>query len=530
MVFEAGSQGQSERHFQPKCTGIANMEFVNVLKSPKPYTNALDMMPSLLKHNKGSLISLKDGYDSDISAKGIDSFHKAMCRFSQEYGKYDPTKWIDSGGYSFIKGKFGSKHIPKLIESYHYYLKKYNEDFDFIFSLDFPFNEKDKSFNTDLKAIRSANFSSLDMSVKAIYKNEELRKKFYFVHQFLKDGFYEIWRDLYRQLNIADHVSNYAIGGMVGIRANKRAVPSPFIGVSYRILLDFLKIISSKSVAEFRLHFLGVYLVQDRFSIILLERLFAKYLSQTGKEAKPVFTYDSSTYTRRGKRGHYSLSGFFEYDDGFRYLQNFDDINLAGNLERPEEHHLKYLKKVYSEGVIGTVREVMDKSPGKRLKKLQKDIQSMIEKDDGLKKKPGTGSLAIYDPISIFSDCCIDKILLRTIERYNLADEIFDFSSNDIDGITKFANGFILNISHAGSPYPEIDANLEDSVEASLFNSAAILWSIRQCIVKIYEFHRWMIDKRDDEKMLDKMILEYNSFFKKEADKKSMSDSSEEID
>ena len=74
------------------------MEYINVLKDATPYTQSLDMMPSLLMQNKNSLISLKGGYDAKVSIKKIDAFHRSMCRFNKRYKIFDPVTWIDSGG------------------------------------------------------------------------------------------------------------------------------------------------------------------------------------------------------------------------------------------------------------------------------------------------------------------------------------------------------------------------------------------------------------------------------------------------
>ena len=93
----------------------------------------------------------------------------------------------------------------------------------------------------------------------------------YFVGQFLRNDQYEVWNKLYREFELYSVFKNRAIGGMVSSRRYFHNVPSPFIGIAYRYLFDFLKF---KQKDDLTIHFLGIYLPQDRFTIILLEKLF----------------------------------------------------------------------------------------------------------------------------------------------------------------------------------------------------------------------------------------------------------------
>ena len=164
------------------------MEFVDVLKSPTPYTKTLDVMPSVLKHVKNVLIPLDQAYEAQFRTQKVDNFHKKILDFKERYKKATPNVWIDSGGYAFTRGKFLPKHVPGMIKIYHYFIEKYFQDISYIFSLDFNFNRKDNTFCTDLEKIKEANYASLKNSRDLIEKNPVLADKFYFVEHFVVSG------------------------------------------------------------------------------------------------------------------------------------------------------------------------------------------------------------------------------------------------------------------------------------------------------------------------------------------------------
>ena len=170
-----------------------------------------------------------------------------------------------------------------------------------------------------------------------IEKDIKLIDKYYFISQFLKPGFYKIWREIYSDAGLGNLIKNRAIGGLVGSRVSKRNIPSPFIGMAYRCFVDFLNSTNYNGTDQFRLHFLGVYLLQDRFTILLLEKLFKHYIS----DLHVVFTCDNSGYGIQAMKRYPTLPADIPWGQGnYRYLTNFDEINISPDIQDPNETSL----------------------------------------------------------------------------------------------------------------------------------------------------------------------------------------------
>lgn len=480
------------------------MEFVNVLKSAKPYTEALDLMPSICKHTNKLLISLAAAFKKPLNPKDIDKFHGDIVKLKHKYARLHPELWIDSGGYSFITGRYKSKDVPELTEGYVYYLQNYSNEFDYIFSLDFPFNKLDKSYNADLSEIKKANLSTTKETVVIIEKDIKLIDKYYFISQFLKPGFYKIWREIYSDAGLGNLIKNRAIGGLVGSRVSKRNIPSPFIGMAYRCFVDFLNSTNYNETGQFRLHFLGVYLLQDRFTILLLEKLFKHYIS----DLHVVFTCDNSGYGIQAMKRYPTLPAYIPWGQGnYRYLTNFDEINISPDIQDPNETSLDDLRKIYDESNISAARLALDNSLDKRLRDLQKDIKKYIgEKSiDGSKKS--SGEWAIFEAFNLLSNKSMDGIMAKSIDRSLLVENISK-AKNEIE-IKEVANDFIFNISHSLENETGIASDLDTLAEATLFSDIYLLWSIRRSILEVFKYHIWFVAHRDDEKQLDRMLTKF---------------------
>ena len=135
---------------------------------------------------------------------------------------------------------------------------------------------------------------------------------------------WDIWKQIYKELNLNDIVINRAIGGMVGLKGLTGIKFSPFIAVSYRCLLDFLQ----NPQDAFRLHFLGIYTLPDRFIMVFMENLFQRYL---GNNTKIEFTYDTINNTQ-GSMYAENLKKLFYFEDDTLYtfngVDNIEDFVL----------------------------------------------------------------------------------------------------------------------------------------------------------------------------------------------------------
>jgi len=198
--------------------------------------------------------------------------------------------FIDSGGYSFIKGDIDPNELTMMIECYTDYLKTETREFDHIFSLDLPVSLEYERFNTREKVLKY-NRKSLEMSLELLEDQPKLVNQFYFVWQFKLLEQYEIWKRLSAELRINDVIHNRAIGGMVGLRKMAGIEYSPFIAMTYRCFRDYLD--ARDSGHDFKLHFLGVNHPADRFVILILERLLKYYLQSMSRTQDVVLTYDT---------------------------------------------------------------------------------------------------------------------------------------------------------------------------------------------------------------------------------------------
>ncbi|MBF0480248.1 MAG: hypothetical protein HQK82_01085 [Desulfovibrionaceae bacterium] len=492
------------RETYPPTRGLG-MLFVNVLKGPKPGKDNSDIAPSIFKHVDNILISLKSAYGEKLSDKSMGTFCNDLKDFHEKYDNFQKKIWIDSGGYHFITGTYGTDDIEKIIKKYHHFLIEYRDSFDFIFSLDFPFNKKEPSFSKNKKGLYDANKSSLKMSIDAIGKHTELSDKYYFVVQFLKDKQYDVWRKLYKDLDLGRVIKNRAIGGLVGVRKVKRSVPSPFIPVAYRCLVDFINAQEFQNSKTFKLHFLGVYLLQDRFEILLLESLFKTYLP--GIEV--FFTYDSSAYVKKAMKGHLTLPAFMPNNSfGYKYIQRFDDINVNTDVEISDGDEFLDLNKIYDDKVLHLARSVLEMSFEKRNKKLKKDLVGKIDKENGKKSiADESGRIDIFQPLNILSNKCQDEILKASIERRSLADQIVKLSDNE--HCKECATNYIFELAHLDENERDICGDNVKLSESDLFSDLNLLWSIRRNIILTYKCHQYFLKNSDDEDRLDNML---NSF------------------
>lgn len=250
------------------------------------------ILNSVSKQTSGVLYSLVDGMNKkDFGCVSMSSVAQNIntCLIPFDKGS------VDSGGYSIIKGDVHPRHIIPIIDCWEYYGKHEYNEYDFLFSLDIPLSLKYEELNTRDK-IYNQNKLSLITLIKLIKKIPGIAEKLFFVEQFKMLPQYEIWKQLYQELQLGEYIQNRAIGGMVGIRKVTSIKFSPFTAIAFKCLLDFIT--DSKNCRVFRLHFLGIYNVYDRFHIAVLEKLFAYYL---GDSITVKLSYDSVNFAQSAR-------------------------------------------------------------------------------------------------------------------------------------------------------------------------------------------------------------------------------------
>ena len=486
------------------------MQFVNVLKGLGVAKSSCDVIPSILKHTSNVLISLKTAYGEKLKEKSMDLFCKNLVNFSKSYSQLSAKVWVDSGGYHFITGTYGTDDVKKMLAMYRRFSLENIDSFDWIFSMDFPFNKKITEFSKNFENLYRANRCSLECSLDSFGKHGLLSDKFYYVVQFLRDEQHAVWRKLYNDLDLGSAIKNRAIGGLVGVRSDKRAVPSPFIGIACQCLVDFLNAQRHHNLKEFRLHFLGVYLLQDRFEILLLEQICTKLLS----DVRVVFTYDSSAYGRKAMRAHLTLPAYIPNNSGgFQYVPRFDDININNDVVISDGSELCNLMKIYDEAIIDKVRLVLEQSEDKRRVKLKKDLTEIINREEGKEEKKDSGCLDIFQPFNILSNKCQDEIMKRFIVKWEIAKQLTGAMSPS--QCKEFADGLMFEMAHCNETDREICSDNEKLSESNLFSDLNLLLSIRRNIILTHEYCQWFAQHRDDEvkldQMLKKFVVDFNS-------------------
>ena len=107
----------------------------------------------------------------------------------------------------------------------------------------------------------------------------------------------------------------------------------------------------------------------------------------------------------------------------------------------------------------------------------------------------------------------MDEIMSRSIDRLGLVENIINADS--YSQAVNIANDFIMNVSHCNEVSATTEGDMFYLAESSLFSTSNLLWSIRKNILQTYKFHKHFVEKRDDEKLLDKMVLKFIDEFNK---------------
>lgn len=135
--------------------------------------------------------------------------------------EFKENLYIDSGGYQIILGyvKFDEvskdgrqDRIKDFIDTYHYILEKNYENIHRIFSLDV------NNFNMTLKQLYNYNVVSINNSIDLIKKYPVIADKQLFVLQTRNHRVFEIWKTLFKNLEIYKYYKLWAFGGLVGLK------------------------------------------------------------------------------------------------------------------------------------------------------------------------------------------------------------------------------------------------------------------------------------------------------------------------
>lgn len=333
-----------------------------------------------INQSKNLLISMIDILNSSNSSAKSFSFFKSLYQMNEVYKKLlSYNTFIDSGGYSIIVGDVKVSQIREFIERYNHRIIEGLNFYDYVFSLDIPIFLKEPEFNTKI-ILKDFNRESLLKTFELVKNNNILKNKLYFVWQFKIKEQYDIWNELYNELNINDLVINRAAGGMVGLRGITQIDFSPLIAPMYRCLLDY---INSNMVNPFSFHALGVYIQHDRFFLIFLEKLFEYYLNRQDLH----ITYDSVNYMRTAQLRSRDLD---------IYHFNGKSIDIYKHIQCPDFIY----KEVY---------------PNEHYNKILQEIENV-------KTKSKMNDVGAFVPLNIYSNVQLDKFFEYIINKYEMLD------------------------------------------------------------------------------------------------------------
>ena len=412
------------------------MKFVNV--ASKPAARGVNYDHAIMAQNKLCLFSIIGGMcQQGFNTHTLNDMLSTIKDYAEEFARpYHGEIFVDSGGYSIIQGAVHPSAVPRFIQCYNAMLRLEAGAFDKIFSLDIPWSIEFPEMNTKQKIMEFNNYA-LSTARDILLNDPVALERFSFVWHFKMPSQYAIWNHLYAKHDLNRIVRHRAIGGMVALRRITGIRFSPFIGMAYRCLLDYLD--AGRFDQDFTLHLLGMYLPYDRFEMAILDGLFGRYLEE---DAQAVTTYDSINpiqSTRKGK----DIPLFEFTGTGLRVYDNL--------IEAPDD----ILDNVYGDPkLIGFVQEE-------------------------IARRRAGGNLvnaSSFGPLNIYSHREVNRFFKYVVAEHGLADVFFQERS--LTMINRHLAS-VLDALEKASP-----RLFKDNLRTSIMRNVAIT----------YEFHRWFVD------------------------------------
>ena len=282
---------------------------------------------------------------------GLDTIHRLSLKihkvYHDKFRRYQynqvPTLFVDSGGYSIIIGDVHPRHINKFIDCYNYFLKNFAGDScDYIFSLDIPIFLKYPDYNK-VSLLYELNKKSLQTGLRIVEDNN-LYDKFILVWQFKILKQYRIWNKIFTEdlpQELTKKVRNYALGGMVGLRAATGIKFSPFISMVYKLLY----LLYTNGIHNGRIHLLGIHGKHDRLLAHFLHKLFSEVYGVPVTISYDTANFQISGIKRPGKKMvAYGASGNIT---PIRQLTKQDVYDICGRCDKLTEemwHQVEYFR------------------------------------------------------------------------------------------------------------------------------------------------------------------------------------------
>lgn len=426
------------------------MKYVHV--AGKPCSSHVDYNPSIINQNGLCLYSLIEGLgQQNFNTHTLDGVLDSIEKYRECYVKPVAGKlFIDSGGYSIIRGAVHPTNVPRFIQCYNYVLENEVGLCDRIFSLDIPWSCEYGQMNTK-EVIAKLNGYALQSARDILVANPEALAKFYFVWHFKMLEQYEIWSHLYERLELNKLIKNRAIGGMVALRGATGIQFSPFTAIAYRCLFDYLD--AGFFDTPFTLHYLGMYLPYDRFQMALLEGLFRHYLAD-GSTVET--TYDSINFSHTARMNQ-DLPLFMFEADRFVTLDSLTDAPS------------RVLSEVYrNTHLIEFVKSEIER----------RNNQEHLERAD------------TFAPLNIYSNRQLDLFFELTVQEKGIVDLVIQEAS-----LTRLKQAMKSILEDLTNSHPRVFTK---------HMCGAVLKNVEIT----YEFHRWFMSSRK-RIQLEELVLRF---------------------
>lgn len=519
------------------------MDYVDVLTKFHYPKSKNDPIPLIVKQSDGNLISLVS-----VCTKN-NGFIFNQIKIDDYFNKYlkgtQCRLWIDSGGYNlFRKWNLDESSLSKYIDAYNHFMVS-SATYARIFSLDFPIavphRKVDNTWFNTREMVKKWNMISQERALATLNKNPEIKEKYTFVYQFRTLRLYEIWSEIYKELDLGKHIVNRAIGGLVGAYSASKKVNrrngkrrellfSPVIGPAFVALNDYIK--AGNFNNDFNLHFLGISTAHDEFVIIFLERLFCRYLAENGLKVRARFSVDTRHHSQEmdkylRKRGIYH---FFPEGHPYR-IRKDDKIRYVADDK---------LVKVFQDEYKIYIKEEIEKTYniGKMDINTEKSSDSNTNRNTSPpEEKERVTCTADFYPLSIYSNNNLIRFFDVFIGEQNLVDHLFAAKNrNEIENaIVKLfekiipaqvkkslveisepvdvGNGDKCKIDIAINTNQEEFAHEKDLNDMSSFYDFFIFPKsrnkIKTSLSRIYQFHKWFVKDGRDPVKLDKLIVQF---------------------
>ncbi len=425
------------------------MKYVHV--ASKPSKTPCDLNPAIVNQNGLCLYSLIDGFrQADFNTDTVAEALESIDNYRELYvTPVEGHMLIDSGGYSVITGEVHPSAAYRLVQCYNLVLSSHVTNNSRIFSLDLPWSTVFRIMNKRA-TIWELNDYAFSTAKEILLAKQEVNERYYFVWHAKMHRQYDVWSRLYEKHNLNRIIKRRAIGGLVGLRGITRIPFSPFIGIAYRCLLDYLD--AEDFSADFTFHYLGCYLPQDRFVMALLDALFTRYLDGVSGLST---SYDSINYSHTAR---------LKKNLALYNLEGHELVRYSNVAEVPRY----LLKDIYGEGQV--------------LQFIEEEIKR--RKQDNL-----LAQVDSFAPLNIYSNRQIDLYFESFIAETELADLFFKHTS--LTAINYYA-GAILEKAARAVPWiftPYVVGCAMDSIE------------------KIYRFHSWFIMSRNRDRLEEEMSI-----------------------